>query len=171
MKLFDNLFSNRQNALSEKAEKLVYTANAFAVSLFVPTLDKFSILSEIDTKNWDFIVTVASVFIASNRLRQLKLDNKQEEYLMDLVARSLNEWDPDGIGAFNDCKNLFEKEYYQLAASSGYQKDNKFLAADALGIWIVWNLFQRQPKSSDEINLLRVIGSTVISAFFSWWNK
>jgi hypothetical protein len=120
MKLFDNLFSNRQNALNEKAKKLVYTANAFAVSLFVPTLDKFPILSEIDTKNWDFIITVASVFIASTRLSQLKLDNKQEECLMDLVARSLNEWDPDGIGAFNDCKNLFEKEYDQLAELSDY---------------------------------------------------
>ncbi len=109
MKLFDNLFSNRQNALNEKTKKLVYTANAFAVSLFVPTLDKFPILSEIDTKNWDFIITVASVFIASTRLSQLKLDNKQEECLMDLVARSLNEWDPDGIGAFNDCRICLKK--------------------------------------------------------------
>jgi len=88
---------------------------------------------------------------------------------MEIVAKKLNDWDPDGIRAFEDCKSLFETEYDRLKASSEYQKDNRFLSSDALGIWIVWNLFGRQPQSDEEVNFVRTIGSTVTHAFFDWW--
>jgi len=48
-----------KNVLIKQAETLVSGANIFAVSSFVPTLDRFPILSEIDLKHWDFIVSVA----------------------------------------------------------------------------------------------------------------
>ena len=158
-----------KNALIKQAETLVSAANILAVSSFVPTLDRFPILSKVDPKHWDFIVSVAGVFIAASRLNNLRLKSDQEDLLMEIVAKKLNEWDPDGIRALEDCKSLFEIEYDRLKASSEYQKDNRFLSSDALGIWIVWNLFARQPQSDKEVNLVRIIGSSVTHAFFDWW--
>jgi hypothetical protein len=169
VKFIDKLFGSKEDILAKQAEKLVRSANIFAVSFFVPTLDHFPILSEVGTKHWDFIVSVAGVFIATSRLNDLRLDSKREEIVLDIVAKELNEWDPDGIRAFEDCKHLFEMEYDRLAVSLEYQQNNRFLAADALGIWIVWNLFKRQPQRDEEVKLVRVIGTSVINAFFSWW--
>lgn len=169
MKFIDKLFGPKEDPLVKQAENLVSAAKIFAVSFFVPTLDRFPILSEVDPKHWDFIVTVAGVFIAASRLNDLRLDSKREEIVMVIVAKKLNEWDPDGIRAFEDCKHLFEMEYDRLATSLEYQQNNRFLAADALGIWIVWNLFKRQPQCDEEAKLVRVIGASVTHAFFSWW--
>lgn len=158
-----------KNALIKQAETLVSAANIFAVSSFIPTLDRFPILSKVDPKHWDFIVSVAGVFIAASQLNNLRLKSDQEDLLMKIVAKKLNEWDRDGIRVFEDCKSLFETEYDRLKASSEYQKDNRFLSTDALGIWIVWNLFARQPQRDKEVNLVRIIGSSVTHAFFDWW--
>jgi hypothetical protein len=169
MGFIDKLFGHKEDTLTKQAKNLVSAANVFAVSLFVPTLDRFSILSEIKPKHWDFIVSVAGVFIAATRLNSLRLDSKREEILMDIVTKEFNTWDPDGIRAFEDCKQLFEMEYDRLSTLSEYQKDNHSLASDALGIWIVWNVFGRQPQSDEEVELVRVIGSAVTHAFFGWW--
>lgn len=171
MNFIKKLFGPKQDTLIERAEKTVSAANIFAVSSFVPTLDRFPILSKVDPKQWDFIVSVAGIFIAASRLNDLRLDSKREEIVMDIMAKKLNEWDPDGIKAFEDCKHLFEMEYDRLAVSLEYQQDKRFLSADALGIWIVWNLFKRQAQSDEEVNLVRVIGTSVTSAFFDWWRQ
>lgn len=169
MGFIDKLFGRKEDTLTKQAEKLVSVARVFAVSLFVPTLDRFSILSEVEPKHWDFTVSVAGVFIAATRLNNLRLDSKREKILMDIVTRELNTWDPDGIRAFEDCKQLFEMEYDRLLTLSEYQRDNHFLASDALGMWIVWNVIRRQPQSDKEVELVRVIGSAVTHTFFGWW--
>lgn len=169
MKFTDKFFKSKKNTLTKQAENLVSAANIFAVSSFVPTLDRFPILSKVDPKHWDFIVSIAGVFTAASRLNNLRFDNGQEDVLMDIVAKKLGEWDSDGIRAFEDCKSFFETEYDRLAASPEYKKDNRFLSSDALGIWIIWNLFSRQPQSDEEVNLVRIIGSSVTHTFFDWW--
>jgi len=169
MNFIKKLIGHKQDTLIEQAEKTVSSANFFAVSSFVTTLDRFPILSKVDPKQWDFIVSVAGIFISASRLTALRLDSKREEIAMDILTKKLNEWDPDGIKAFEDCKHFFEMEYDRLAISLKYQKEKRFLAADALGIWIVWNLFKRQAQSDEEVNLARVIGMSVTSAFFDWW--
>jgi hypothetical protein len=171
MGFINKLFGANEDEFAKQAENLVSAAHIFATSFFVPTLDRFSILSEVDPKHWDFIVSVASVFVASTRLHNLQIDSRREEILMDIVAKKLDAWDPDGIRAFEDCKQLFETEYNRLSHLSEYQQDNHFLSSDALGIWIVLNIFERQPPSEDEINLVRVIGAAVTHAFFNWWQK
>lgn len=159
----------KKNALTKQAEKLVGASNIFAVSSFVSTLDRFPILSKIDPKHWDFIVSVAGVFIAASRLHNLRIETDQQDLLMDIVAKKLNEWDSNGVRAFEDCKSLFETEYDRLAASRTYKKDEHFLSSDALGIWITWNLFGHQPQSDEEVNLARILGVSVTHAFFDWW--
>jgi hypothetical protein len=75
--------------LRERAELLVPSANIHATSLFVPMLDQFPLLRNVKPGQRDFVVTIASVFIAVTRLRSLKKEDTREEGLMEIVARGL----------------------------------------------------------------------------------
>jgi len=156
-----------RDPLLESAEKLVPAANISAIGMFTPLLDKFPLLRPIDIKHWDSIVTVAAVFMASSRLNNLRLEEGREERLMEVVAERLDQWQADGTHVFEDCKKLYESEYDRLAAAGHEQQ---FLASDAVGKWIVWNVLGRAPNTNDECMLVRAVGAMVTHAFFDWWD-
>jgi len=162
----DESFKLKQDPLQEQADLLVSAAAINATSLFVPLLDKFPFLEKVDVENWDFIVTVAGVFMGASCLNNLHVGDAREEMLMEAVAEHLDEWDADGIRAFDDCKDLYATEYDRLAATG---HEPQFLSSDAVGKWIVWNVLGRAPESHDECMLVRNIGAMVTHAFFDWW--
>lgn len=166
MGILDGLFKPKQNPLQKQADTLVSAAVINATSVFVPLLDRFPFLEKTDVEHWDFIVTVAGVFMGASRLNNLHVGDAQEEMLMETVAEHLVEEYPDGIRAFEDCKGLYETEYDRLATA---EHDSTFLASDAVGKWIVWNVLGRAPESRDECMLIRTIGGMVTHAFFDWW--
>lgn len=155
-----------KDPLHKQAEKLVPAAAINATSMFVPVLEKFPFLSETDVEHWDFIVTVAGVFMGASRLNNMRIGDAREEELMETVAVSLDNWNPDGIRGFEDCKGLYGTEYDRLAAVG---HEPRFLASDAVGKWIVWNVLGRAPQTKDECLLVRATGAMVTSAFFDWW--
>ena len=152
----------------EKAAALVQMAGINAVGMYTPLLDRFPIMSQVDVKWWDFLVTVAGVFIAATRLNEICTDAALQDNLMQIVAKHLDEWDQRGIRAFEDCKTLFEREFDRLTASGC---DPRFVAADALGIWIVWNILNKVPHMDDECMLAHTVGTMVTHAFFDVWNR
>jgi len=157
----------KTDPLRERAERLVPSANIHATSLFVPMLDEFPLLRSVKPDQWDFVVTIASVFIAATRLRNLKKEDTLEEKLMDIVARGLADWDQkNGIRGFEDCKAMYEGSFDVLTNAHA---DPRFIASDALGWWIVWNLLGRAPKGEEELRLVRTLGGTTVHTFFSWW--
>jgi hypothetical protein len=81
-------------------------------------------------------------------------------------TQEFNAWDRDAIRAFDDCKQLFDREYDRLNAIG---HDSQFLASDALGSWIVWNALGKQPITMEEITLVRGVGAITTHAFFNWW--
>jgi hypothetical protein len=162
------VFGQKRDPLPERAGNLVGAAQANAVGMFQPLLERFPILREVDVKHSDFILTVAGVFIAASRLNSLRLGDGLEEKLMELVAEGLNQWNPDGIGGFEDCKSLFESEFDRLTAA---EHDPRFVAADALGIWIAWNVLGRSPQTNEESMLVRATGTMITHTFFDWWDK
>ncbi len=166
MGILDRLFEPKQDPLHRQAETLVPAAGINATSMFVPLLDKFPSLREADVAHWDFIVTVAGVFMGASRLNTMRAGDAREEELMETVAESLVKWNPDGIRAFEDCKGLYESEYDHLAAAG---HEPRFLASDAVGKWIVWNVLGRTPQSEDDCMLVRATGTMVTHAFFDWW--
>jgi len=166
MGILNRLFKAKQDPLQKQAENLVSAARVNATNMFVPLLDKFPFLREADVEQFDFIVTVAGVFMASSILNCLKMDDAREERLMEIVAESLVKWNPDGIRAFEDCKELYETEYDNLAATG---HDPQFLSSDAVGKWIVWNVLGRAFQAQDECMLVRTTGALVTHAFFDWW--
>jgi hypothetical protein len=125
-------------------------------------------LREVNVEHWDFILTVAGVFMAATRLNNLHLSDAREENLMESVAESLAKWKPDGLRGFEDCKSLFESEFDRLTAAG---HEPRFIASDAVGKWIVWNVLGRAPETKDECMLVRATGGMVTHSFFDWWKQ
>jgi hypothetical protein len=110
-----------------------------------------------------FFVTVAGVFIAASRLQNLRLSNDRKQELMDVVARDLADWRPEnGIHGFEDCKAAFERNFDSLTR---IQHEPRFIASDALGMWVVWNLLGRAPVAEEERKLARAVGTAVVHNF------
>lgn len=157
-------FSRKSNRLIKKAEMLVDAAKIQAMGSYTPILDRIPLVGKIDPSNWDFVLTVAGVFVAATRLNNLHPDTAKEDQAMEVVAAKLSSWHPNAICAFEDCKTLFEREYDRLQAA-GHER--RFVASDALGIWIFWNLFEHAPESDEECQAVRIIGGMVTAAFFT----
>jgi hypothetical protein len=160
------LFGEKEDPLLERAATLVEAAQAHAVGMFTPLIDRFPILRKVDIERWDFILTVAGVFMAATRLNNLRLGDAREEKLMGVVAERLNEWKPGGIRGFDDCKGLFEEEFDRLNAAG---HDPRFVASDAVGNWIVRNVLGHVPETNEECMLVRSAGTLTTYAFFDWW--
>ena len=153
--------------LIRRAEGLTGIAGIFSVSSFIPHLDRYPILREADPARWDFIVSSACVFLAVTRLHQLGLPTATEERVLDVVTERVAGWNPDGLRAVEACRSMFDREGDRLTSVGHPQK---FVAADALGIWVFWNLFDRAPSSQPEAELVRTIGSGVVHEFIGYWS-
>ena len=66
----------KRDLLERDAALLVGAANTHAVSMFVTFVDEFPFIpyDERDQRYWDFVVTIAGVFLALIRLRTLNLN-------------------------------------------------------------------------------------------------
>jgi hypothetical protein len=136
--------------------------------MFVPVLDHHPFLENVSPAHWDFVLTVAGVFLAATRLQNLQLNDHRKQELMDVVARALARWSPNnGIRGFQDCKAMFGRTFDALAE---IQHDPRFTASDSIGTWIVWNLLGRPPEDEEERKLVRTLGVSVVHSFSSWWN-
>ena len=80
----------------------------------------------------------------------------------------LEQWEPDAIDGFEDCKILFESEYDRLTKA---RHEPKFVASDAVGKWIFWNIIGHPPQTNEDGMLVRTLGTMVIHTFFTWWDK
>ncbi|MBU0577364.1 hypothetical protein KKF73_02275 [Patescibacteria group bacterium] len=161
---------NKENILIEKAESLIDYAKINAVGTLVPILDELPNLNIKDPAKWDIAVTVAGIFIALSRLNDLNLQKNIKGKIQDIITKNAKNWNKIAIGVLDDCKNKFEKEYNQLSKLDSYKKEQKFLASDSIGIWIAWNVLDHQPKTEDEIKLVRLIGSMVVHFMYNYWN-
>jgi len=149
----------------ERADALVHMANVAAIGMFMTLLRRFPVMRETDVKHFDFIVTIAGVFIAVTRLRNLRLGEIRERKLMDKVSERLTEWNPEhGIRAFEHCKSFYDRTADGLANTGHYPK---FVASDAIGAWVVWDVLNRAPETEEERSLVRAIGVTIVHGIFN----
>jgi hypothetical protein len=109
LKSFLELLGQKEDPLLRQADTLVQVAEINAIGMFTPLLKKFSFLREVDEKHWDFILTIAGVFVAVTRLGNLCLGENRERKLMGKVGAKLTQWDPtNGRRCFEDCASFFE---------------------------------------------------------------
>ena len=153
--------------LQAKADTLVEAAKVNAIALYTTAAPQFPSMARLDKRHWDFIVTIAGVFMAATRLNSLKLPVARHDALMQRVGERALAFAPDALGAFDDCKALFESNFDSLTAA---RHDPKFIGSDSLGTWIAWNTIGRS-GSEEERRFIRVIGAMVTHAFFNWWTE
>ena len=166
MKSFRELFG-QGDPLLRQADTLVQAAETYAIGTFKPLLKKFSFLREVDKNHWDFLLTIAGVFIAVTRLGNLRLGEKRQRKLMGKVGVKLTQWNPtNGRCGFEDCASFYERTFDALTSAGG-----EFVASDALGSWVAWNVLGRPPQSEDERKLVRTVGGVISHAFSNWWKE
>jgi hypothetical protein len=165
MRFLRGLLSRKDDQLRRKAERLVSSARINATSLFAPTIDQHALLRNVKTEQWDFVVTIAGVFIATTRLWNLKIGDQREQELTDIIMRGLAHWDPNnGIPGVEDCKATFERNFDAFTRA---QHEPRFIASDSVGWWVVCNLLMRAPEGSEEERkLVRIIGAAITYVFF-----
>lgn len=159
--------TNQVDPLLEQAENLLLAAQINAKSMFTPLLDRFPILRQVDVEHWDFILTVAGVFMAATRMNNQHLEDVRADRLNEVFCERMDQWKPDGIRGLEDCKQLYESEFDRLTKAG---HESRFVASDAVGLWIVWNILGCKPQTEEERRLVRATGSMVTHAFFNWWD-
>lgn len=168
MKMIRKLLGHKDDPLMERADTLVQIAHGNAVSTFAPLLEQFPSLREVDIKHFDFILTIAGVFIAATRLRNLRLGEHREQMLMDKVSVRLTEWNPqNGPRGFDHCKSFFERNFDGLTK---IEHEPKYVASDAVGMWIAWDILDQFPETEEERKLVRTVGVMITHEFFDWWS-
>lgn len=169
MGLLSRLFGENEIRLIEKADSLVGTAGTLAVTSFTKTGKRFPSVATVDPKRWDFALTVAGVFVAVSQLNHETLSAKTTEAILDRVYTKLGAWDPRGPDAHEDCRAFVDRTYDGLKTLPEYCSSPQFLFSDSLGSWVVWNLLDHTPTSSEEGRLARTLGGLLVHSFINWW--
>lgn len=161
-------FWRREDPLLKRADMLVHAANINAISMFTPNLDEHPCLGAVNSENWDFVLTVAGVFTAVVRIGSLRLEEAREQKLMDKISEHCIKWNAEkALPALNDCRSFVDKNIDALTAA-GHEHGSVFF--DALGLWIIWNVFGRAPQTDEERKLVHVVGSETAHTFYNWWH-
>lgn len=161
----------KEDNLVIQSEKLVGASKIMAVSMYKPMLDRFPFIIDVDLEHWDFIVIIASVFIAVKRLNKIELDEELKDKIIDIFSENLEkDYGADSFRFIEDCKSFFDKKYIELV-KDGYDKN--FVASDALGLWIVSNLTNKELRNltKEDLNLACTIGRVIVVNFFDWWSN
>jgi len=162
------LLSRTPDPLEERARELLPVAQLVALGT-LELKDKLTSLEKVDETWWRFFVTVAVVFMASTRLRNLELGRQREERLMKIAARPFQQWHPRVYQAFEDCKAFYNRTYDgQEATHTGDEK--RFVSSDTVGGWVTWNILERAPATDEECQLVRAIGILITAPAFGAWD-
>jgi len=135
-------------------------------------LKDFPWLSRVKTDDWDFFLTIAFVFVAMTQLEHEGLPQSRVDAIIDIVTASFTEWQPDALGAFDDCKAFYEQGSSDQELRVAYAGDQaRFHSADVIAMWLVWNLLKRRATEQDELRVARERGSIAAHEFTKWWRS
>lgn len=153
---------DKPESLVEKAETLVTMASSVAISSLTSAEQQLELPEAItdDIENWDFFVTVAGVFAALHALAQTVSDGTFET-IGTTVFQKLNEWNPQGSGAFADCQHFVEN-----SLKSGSAEQIEITTGDAIGMWLLCNLYGRFP-TMEESAPARPLGGFLLDVFLT----
>jgi hypothetical protein len=125
---------------------------------------RFPVPAGTHLRQWDLLVTTASVFVALTRLNHEPLPASCVNSICDIVTRNLRAWRQDALPAFDNCKS-----FYDRTMDAG-QLSGPFQSADAVGAWVIFGLLGRPPITAAEAALPRAIGALVVEQTRGWWS-
>ena len=156
-------------SIVEEGRRLPSTAKILAVDAYTQFLDEYPIIEQVNPKHWDFIMTIAGIFVGVSQLNHENISEQEKDVVLNVVTDSAIELYPDSIEACDDCGDFVDRTYDGLKEEKLYQDNSQFLFSDSLGTWVIWNLFGHAPSSGDERKLVRVLGGLLVHSFISWW--
>jgi hypothetical protein len=150
-----------RDPLDSQAESLVSACGILATTTFVPVIDQFTFLKTCKPEDWDFFAAVVAVNVALNTLAT-EVAAERFKRLDSIVAAQLNKWDRQGLAAVRDCQ-----QFVNRAVTKGNNEMQQ--AVQALGLWVLWNLLQRQP-TDNELHAAPAIGMMLARPLQDWWH-
>jgi len=155
--------------LIENGKRLPSAARIEAVGSYTQFLDKYPIIAKIKPEHWDFILTIAGIFVAVSQLNHENIPEQDKDAILDTVTNAGIEIYPNSIEACEDCRNFVDRTYGGLVKEKEYKDNPKFLFSDSVGSWVAWNLFGHASSNEDERSLIRILGGFLVHSFTSWW--
>jgi hypothetical protein len=162
----------KRDPLESNADSLVGAVNTLAISMFPKFIDEFPFIpnDKHGQEYWDFVVSIAGVFIALMGLRNLSLNEKRRLKLEKRVAACLVRLYPAiARPAFEKCKSFFDETPYYDRLNAGYEP--QLVASDTIGGWVVWEILGHPAETEQEFTLVRRVGIMIVHSFFNWWEK
>jgi len=158
--------SSRFKELEECAKTLVRMATIdFGGSLFL-LLDKFPQLARVKSQEWDFFFAIGSVFAGLSDIGSRSESHKK--FVRRMISDALMEWDRDGLRALEDCEGFVIRSIDSI--STGDSEALQRHLSNFLGLWIVWNIFQKRPQDSD-LELASVAGDLAFRMVAGCWES
>jgi len=153
--------------LYHQASTLVSAANTLAIVIYKALSDRYP-LYEIDKRDWDFFITIASHASAIIRLTNKVSSEKSYWELTKILRKGLKTWDENADFALSDLMTHFDKAWQD--GQHFEDKESTKLLAAILGSWCLVNFQIEVPK--DEHSPLAIdIGMMIVSSFINWWDK
>ena len=161
--------SQGSSSLIERAKRLPISAKIFAISFNTKVIDDFPLVRTVKSDRWDFIITVAGIFVATSQLNHEPLDDDVKNVIREAASHAAAQWNPKAVEAIEDCTQFVNRTYDRLQSSREYSGETQFLFSDSLGFWVVSNLLDQGPESDAEGQLVRSLGATLVHTFMNWW--
>ena len=170
MQIFSRLFgSNNQpekDPLYEKVKNLVSSAHILAVSSLKSFTERHEKLSNINSDDWDFFVTVAAICYALMGLAHNVSSELRYRKLSEVLSQEIRHWDQDAEFAMGDLMKTLHKTW-ENSQHLDNEEATKLLAA-CLGSWCMVNLQLPVPRERPD-PLATELGMTLVVSFNDWW--
>jgi hypothetical protein len=155
------------NTIEDKIRSLLPAIRASAVASYSTLRKRYPDLSRLDLDSWDFLMTVAGLYAAITRLRA-KLEPEHTRPYIPLLEAEISAWDRlNGLRALADCDGFVNRGLPDEVPDS--RQEREALLSYALGMWVLWNLYQCQPPG-DQRELAQAIGGLMFLSFADWWD-
>lgn len=166
MGLFRGRTAKNEAALLKRAALLVGAATLHASGSYMPLFRQFPVMQEVDAAHWDRVVTVAAVYVAMEFLNDGSLDDASLLPIASKVFGDLNDEDPNGWDAYEQCKKCCRRDM-EAALLAGTVT---FLVQDAVGRWCVSCVLRRHLDTHEEYSLARTVGIALTEGFLKWYD-
>jgi len=171
MVIFSQLFGSNDESekdpFYEKVRNLVSSAHILAVSSLKNFTERHQKLSNINSDDWDFFVTVAAISYALMALADNVSSESRYNKLSKILSREIRDWNQNAEYAMGDLMKHLHKTWVN-AQHLNNEEATKLLAA-CLGSWCMIN-FQLPVPGEIPDPLAIEMGMTIIVSFNDWWN-
>ncbi len=112
---------------------------------------------------WDFFATTLLVWTACSRI-VIDVEESQRAAVESIVLKDVEGWNSNGVSAMEDLTQFVVRMSEGETDVARKQTLTPLLG----GMWVVWNLTEKQP-GEDDAGLVSAIGELFVAKFGAYW--